>query len=143
MPVYLALHFGNNENLRFILKTGPAFAYGLNGKVKVSTDNSDFSHTFPENLFSQSCDMDGAAQTSKRKKFSLPKFNRFDMMWSTGLDVMIQKHFIIGANVKVGMTNVTSEPISNNVFDELASFLVSGTANSRNISTSLSVAYQF
>jgi hypothetical protein len=143
MPVYLALHFGSNENLRFIIKTGPSFCYGLNGKVKVSARDSDFSATYPENLFSQSCTMDGIAQTANRKLFGLPKFNRFDLLWGTGFDVMLQKRFIIGLNVKVGLTKVTTEPITTNVMDQLVSLLFSHSVDSRNISASLSFAYQF
>lgn len=143
LPVYLSLHFGSKENLRFIIKTGPSFNYGLTGKVKVSMKDSDFSTTYPENLFSQSCDLDGVGQTFKGKKFSVPKFNLFDLLWCTGFDVMFEKHYIIGANVKVGLTNATTEPISGNAFDQLASLLILGNANSRNVSISINAAYQF
>jgi hypothetical protein len=143
LPVYLALHFGSNENLRFIIKTGPSFGYGLTGKVKVSAKDSDFSTTFPENLFSQSCEMGGAAQSANKNSIAFSKFNRFDLMWASGFDLMFQQHFIVGLNVKVGLTDATTAPTDSNIFGQIASVLILGTANSRNISVALSAAYQF
>jgi hypothetical protein len=143
LPLYLALHLGSNEHLRFIIKTGPSFGYGLTGKVKVSSQNGDFSTTYPENLFSQPCSMDVAAQSASKDALAFSKFNRFDLMWASGFDIMFQQHFIVGVNVKFGLTDVTSEPTESNIFGQFVSVLLSGTANSRNVSFSLSAAYQF
>jgi hypothetical protein len=143
LPVNLALHFGSKENLRFIIKTGPSFSYGLTGKMKVSGENSDFSMTYPENLFSEQCTMTGAYDSSNHALNTVPKFNRFDLQWGIGFDVMIKQHFIVGLNAKIGLTNVTPKPISDNVLGQLATLFLMGTANSRDYSAALSFAYQF
>jgi hypothetical protein len=142
LPVYFAVQFNLNENLDCIFKTGPSFAYGLNAKTSVKASDSDFKYTFPGNLFNGSCDLNNCAYDKNQKRFELPKFNRFDFLWGFGVDFMIRKHWIIGFDTQVGLTNV-AEDFSDTTIPELIAKMFTFGYIHRNISIDVSFAYQF
>jgi hypothetical protein len=143
LPLYLALHLGNRENLSFIIKTGPCFAYGLNGKISVKDVYGDFKYTFPENLFEEESALDNSAHSDNDRSVGMPKLHRFDLLWGSEFDLVVHKHWIFGVNAKIGLLDATTRPVDDYWLAQLSWAMISGTSNSRNLSFAFTAEYQF
>ncbi|MFR5269918.1 MAG: hypothetical protein ACLTGI_03500 [Hoylesella buccalis] len=131
------------DDLYLNLYTGPYIACGLNSKAKVSMANSDYKHTFKENLFEQGSKMLGNSYNEDKELVELPKFKRMDVGLQSGLELDINR-IIIGAEMSIGLTPVADQPIvTEDVVLQVFQALLFGTAKPHHIVLQATVGYRF
>lgn len=119
IPVMCALRIPIKQKFALTLKAGPYAAVGLYGKTKVKTEGGGCIK-MPENLFSSNCDYYGNAQTSNKKNFELPRLNRWDIGMTWGMEFEFLQHYSIGGNISWGLTRLSPEFLTDNVFEGVA-----------------------
>lgn len=143
LPLNIVAHIHLTDDLYLNLYTGPYIACGLNSKAKVSMANSDYKHTFKENLFEQGSKMLGNSYNEDKKLVELPKFKRMDVGLQSGLELDINR-IIIGVETSFGLTQVTNQPIvKEDVVEQVLQALLFGTVTPHHFVFQATVGYRF
>lgn len=142
LPCYAGFDIRLKNGSAIVLKIGPFVSYGLNGKVGVSTTNTDFSKTYSENLFSKGCTMDNCAYDANNKVVSMPKFNRIDAGFSYGVAYEM-RHISVGADISLSLTHAASSKVDDGVASANAQSNLKMTDKSTNLAALVHIGYIF
>lgn len=143
LPLNIVAHIHLTDDLYLNLYTGPYIAYGLSSKAKVNIPNSDYKHTFKENLFEQGSKMLGNSYNEDKKLMELPKFKRMDVGLQSGVELDINR-IIIGVEMSIGLTPVADHSIvKEDIVGQVLQALLFGTAKPHHVVFQATVGYRF
>lgn len=141
LPVLFAIRIPIGEKFGLTFKFGPYAGLGISGKTKVKGDDGS-SVSMPGNLFSGSCDYYGNAQSSNKKKFELPKLNRWDIGLLYGIEFEFCRHYAVGFNLSSGLTRMVPKLLADNIFESIGQALL-GQTHLRPFNVTASFTYIF
>ena len=143
LPVNVGFRLDLGKDCGLSFYTGPYVACGLNSKARVNISNSDYKHTFSENLFDKGSNLLGVVYNTNNKQVVMPKFKRIDAGLQSGIQIDY-RHLLIGAEIGIGLTHVANQSaVDPGVLPTIVSLLTFGTASPRNIVGQVMIGYRF
>ena len=141
LPLQIAARLSLGKEWYLTFRTGAYVAYGLSAKTRMKILDTDHNETFGTNHFSEAFDFHHGAYDEEKRSVEYPKFNRWDLGAIGGVD-LTYRHFIIGYDVAVGLTNLCDGGfIGNPIANIMSAALLGGYP--KNISAEISIGYQF